>query len=86
MGNQVIALILAPPACRDDQPQCENHSHEDDGFPGVTACSLRLHHHAPCVSRGDGAATVLNDLCTDPGCRYAAATFDDLMRLADRDD
>jgi len=83
MDNQVIALVLAPPACPDDKPPCENHSHESDGFPGATVCSLRRHHHAPCVSRGDGAATILNDLCTDPECRYAVASFEDLMRLAE---
>jgi hypothetical protein len=77
--NQVIALVLAPPACPDDKPQCEHHSHEEDGFPGATCCSLRLHHPAPCVSRGDGAATILNDLCSDPECKYAVVQLDDLV-------
>jgi hypothetical protein len=80
MGNQVIALVLAPPACPDDKPPCENHSHESDGFPGATVCSLRRHHPGRCVSRGVDAATILDDLCTDPACRYAVVDLDDLAR------
>lgn len=76
--NTVIALVLAPPACPDDKATCEQHTHDDDGFPGATVCSLRLHHPAPCVTRGVEAATILNDLCLDSECGYAVVNLIDL--------
>lgn len=78
-----IALVLAPPACPDDRPPCEQHAHPDNEAAS-TVCSLRLHHEGLCVSRGTETATILDVLCTDQDCRFTVVTLDDLIKVSDR--